>query len=205
MGPHFPELVNRRQFILTTITQEEERFLRTLDMGLARLDEVLAEVEAKGEKVVPGEAAFRLYDTFGLPLEITRDVAEERGLSVDEAGYQAALEEQRRRTRSQDTFKAADEETLARYQELLTDLQNRGLLGKEGVRHDPYSTIELETTVVALLRDGQPVRSVKEGDQVEVVLAATCFYVESGGQVSDTGFIAAYPPEAEEPVWDIEV
>ena len=205
MGPHFPELTSRRQFILTTITQEEERFLRTLDLGLARLDEVLSELEAKGERSVPGDAAFRLYDTFGLPLEITRDVAGERGLSVDEAGYQAALEEQRRRTRRKGTFEAPDEETLARYRKVMTDLQDRGVLGEEGVQHDPYSVTELETTVAAILRHGEPIVSAKEGDQVEVVLPTTCFYVESGGQVSDRGFIAAYPPGEDEPVWEVEV
>jgi len=205
MGPHFPELTSRRPFILTTITQEEERFLRTLDLGLARLDEVLAAVEAGGERSVPGDAAFRLYDTFGLPLEITRDVAEERDLSVDEAGYQAALEEQRRRARRKEAFEVPDEETLARYRKVLADLQEQGLLGKDGVAHDPYSTTEMETTVAAILRDGEPVKSAREGDQVEVVLPATCFYVESGGQVSDTGFIAAYPPGEDEPVWEIEV
>ncbi|MCK4316876.1 MAG: alanine--tRNA ligase, partial [Anaerolineae bacterium] len=205
MGPHFPELTSRRRFILTTITQEEERFMRTLDLGLARLDEVLAELETKGEKILPGDVAFRLYDTFGLPLEITRDVVTEQGLSVDEAGYQAALEEQRRRARQAETFEASDEETLARYQKVLTHLQEQGLLDESGVEHDPYSTTEVETTVTAILRDGEMVKSAKEGEQVEVVLPLTCFYVESGGQACDTGFIAAYPPGEDEPIWEIEV
>jgi alanyl-tRNA synthetase len=205
MGPQFPELEARRQFILSTITQEEERFLHTLDLGLSRLDEVLAELEVEGKEVVPGDAAFRLYDTFGLPLEITRDVAQERGLGVDEAGYQAALEGQRERAKRAEPFEARDEETLKRYMEILARLQERSLLSEDGVGHDPYSATELETTVVALLRDGELVKSAKEGDQVEVVLPVTCFYVESGGQVSDTGFIAAYPPGADEPTWEIEV
>jgi len=205
MGPHFPELTSRRQFILTTITQEEERFLRTLDLGLARLDELLVELESESQKTVPGDAAFRLYDTFGLPLEITRDVAEERGLSVDEAGYQVALEEQRQRARQADTFEVHDEETLRRYNKVLAGLQEQGLLGKSGVEHDPYSTTELETTVAAILYDGELAKSAKEGDHVEVVLKMTCFYVESGGQVSDTGFVAAYPPEGDDPIWEIEV
>jgi alanyl-tRNA synthetase len=205
MGHQFPELEARRQFILTTVTQEETRFLRTLDLGLARLDEVLAGLEAEGQKIVPGEVAFRLYDTFGLPVEITRDVAQERGLSVDEAGYQAALEEQRRRGRQAETFEAHDEEAVKRYQEVLLDLVAQGAVGEGGVAHDPYSTTEVETTVVALLRDGEAVKSAKEGEPVEVVVPATCFYVESGGQVSDTGFIAAYPPGEDEPIWEIEV
>jgi alanyl-tRNA synthetase len=205
MGPHFPELAQRRQFILTTITQEEKRFLRTLDVGLARLDELLAELETEDEAVVPGGEAFRLYDTFGLPLEITRDVAEERGLTVDEKGYQAALDEQRQRARRADTFEVHDVEMLARYQKVLANLQGQGLLSEEGVKHEPYQGTELETTVAAILHDGASVRSAKEGDQVEVVLGETCFYVESGGQVSDTGFIASYPPDEDEPVWEIEV
>ena len=205
MGSYFPELTSRRQFILTTITQEEERFLRTLDLGLVRLDEMLAELEEQGKEEVPGDLAFRLYDTFGLPLEITRDVAEERGLRVDEAGYQAALDEQRRRGRQADRFDVHTEEAAERYRGVLADLQERSLVGELGVAHDPYSTTELETTVAAIVRDGEMVTSVREGDEVEVILPATCFYVESGGQVSDTGFIAAYPPEGDEPRWEIEV
>jgi len=205
MGPHFPELRARRQFILTTITQEEARFLRTLDVGLARLDEVLAGLKEAGDRAVPGDVAFRLYDTFGLPLEITRDVAREGGLSVDEAGYQAALEEQRQRARRADTLEIRDEEALKRYRQVLADLQAQHLLDEDGVLHDPYATTELETAVVAILRDGEPLKSVKAGERVEVVVPETCFYVESGGQVSDTGFIVAYPPEGDEPVWEIEV
>jgi alanyl-tRNA synthetase len=205
MGAIFPELVNRSQFVLTTVTQEEERFLRTLDLGLARLDEELAELEARNGSVVPGDVAFRLYDTYGLPLEITRDVAEERGLGVDEAGYLAALDEQRRRARQADKFELQDEETLKRYTDVLADLQQQGFLGEECVIHDPYSMTELEATTVAILRDGKPVKSAEEGDQVEIVLSATSFYVESGGQVSDTGFISAYPPEGDEPIWEVEV
>jgi alanyl-tRNA synthetase len=205
MGPHFPELVSRRQFILTTITQEEERFLRTLDLGLARLAEELSALEDRGVSILAGDAAFRLYDTFGLPLEITRDVAEERGLQVDEAGYQGALEEQRQRARQADTFELQDEKTLARYRQLLTDLQAGGLVGENGVAQDPYSTTELESTVAAILKEGESVKPAAEGDQIEVVLPLTSFYVESGGQVSDTGYISAYPPEGDEPVWEIEV
>lgn len=205
MSPIFPEMEKRREFILTTIRQEERRFLRTLDLGLARLDEVLEEVRARGERVVPGESAFRLYDTFGLPLEITRDVAEESGLTVDEEGFHAALEAQRARARAAETFEAVDEESLQIYRDLLEGLRREEVLGSDGVAYDPYSTTELETGLAAILRDGRPVTSAQEGDRVEVILQETCFYVESGGQVSDTGFIVAYPDGAEEPVWEIVV
>ncbi len=206
MSHVFPELEKRREFILTTIRQEELRFLKTLDAGLARLDEVIAQVKARGERVIPGRDVFRLYDTFGLALEIVRDVAEENGLVVDEAGFQAAMEEQRARARAAEMFEEIDEESLRVYRDLLDSLQKKGLLGPDGVGHDPYTATELETTVVAILKDGKPVQTARVGDRVEVVLAETCFYVESGGQVSDTGSIAAFPSdEAEEPTWEIAV
>jgi len=205
MGDQFPELTNRRQFILTAITQEEERFLRTLDLGLARLDETLAELVKKDEKILPGDVAFQLYDTFGLPLEITRDVAEEHSLSVDEAGYQDALKDQRQRGRQAEMIEAPDEETLKRYAEILANLQEQKLLGASGVEHDPYSIIDVETTIAAILRDGEPVKSAQEGDQIEVVLPVTRFYVESGGQVSDAGLVSSYLPGETEPTWEIEV
>ncbi len=204
MGRAFPELGNRRAFILSTITQEEQRFLRTLDQGLARLDELMEELSARGETVVPGEEAFHLYDTLGLPLEITRDVAEERGFSIDEAGYQAALEAQRRRAREAETFEMHDEETLARYQRVLLDLQQREVLDRCGVAHDPYSSLELYTEVAAILREGRPVDEAQEGESVGVVLPETCFYVEAGGQVADTG-VVRHPSDAAGPAWTIEI
>jgi len=205
MGHHFPELINRRSFILNTVQQEEARFLRTLDLGLDRLQEMMAEMEAQDRSELPGDRVFRLYDTFGLPLEITRDVAEEHGFSIDQPGYQAALEEQRRRAREAGAFQMQDEEVLARYQRTLLDLQHAGTLGHEGVEQDPYGCLELETHVVAILQDGEPVERVGEGDRVDVVLPETCFYIEAGGQVSDTGTIAAHAPQGEVPPWTIKV
>ena len=205
MGGHYPELVTRRPFILATIAQEEERFLRTLDTGLARLEELLEALQTQGEDTVAGDAAFRLYDTFGLPLAITRDVALERGLRVDEAGYQTALEEQRRRARRGDRFRIRDEAGLARHANTLADLQAKGLLPEGGGVHDPYSATEIETTVIAVTPKGEASDASSLGNRVEIVLQATCFYVESGGQVSDTGFIAAYPPGDGDPVWEVRV
>ncbi len=206
MSHVFPELEKRREFILTTIRQEELRFLKTLDAGLARLEEVIAAVKERGEKIIPGRDAFRLYDSMGIPMEIIRDVAEEHGLTVDEAGFHIALEEQRARARAAEMFEEIDEESLRVYRDLLEILQKKGLLGPEGVLHNPYEATELETTVAAILRDGKPIQAASIGDKVEVVLPETCFYVESGGQVSDTGHIAAFASEeAEEPIWEIRV
>jgi alanyl-tRNA synthetase len=207
MGTHFTELVTRRDYILRAITDEEERFHRTLDLGLSRLDSVLASLE---DQIVPGAEAFKLYDTFGLPLEITRDVAEERGLWVDEAGFQEALAQQREKAKAAEKFEM-DDQSLEAYRAALRELQDKGSLGEKGVDHDPYTSTEMETSLVGLLVEGKLVAQVKPGDRVEVILPATPFYVESGGQVSDTGVIARLPEDAASkngesvPLWDIAI
>ena len=202
MGSAFPELVSRRAFILSTIAQEEERFLRTLDQGLGRLNRVMEELSQEGQEVIPGDEAFHLYDTLGLPLEITRDVAEERGFSIDEAGYRAALEAQRRRAREAEGFEAHDEAALVQYQDVLLDLQAQGALGNDGVVVEPYTALELKTEVAAILRNGQRAETAEEGDPVEIVLPETCFYVEAGGQVADQGVIRSGTGEA---AWTVQV
>jgi alanyl-tRNA synthetase len=205
MGQHFTELVTRRDYVLRAITDEEERFQRTLDLGLARLDSVLATLE---DQIVPGVEAFKLYDTFGLPLEITRDVAEERGFFVDEQGFQEALAGQREKAKSSEKFEL-DDKTLSSYSNAMRQLQENGSLGAEGVEHDPYTTTEMETMVIGLLVDGQLITQAKPGDQVEVILPATPFYVESGGQMADTGMMARLPQGAAQgdgtPLWEIAV
>ena len=201
MGDHYRELRDRREHILHTLTDEEERFRRTLDLGLSKLEDVLNEA---GGRVVPGHQAFRLYDTFGLPIEITKDVALERGYTVDEAGYHKALAEQRERARAGDKFEM-DDQSLAAYQRALRTLQDNGVLSDSGADHDPYTAPEMETTLVGLLVDGERVDQAKPGAAVEVILAATPFYVESGGQVSDTGVIARFAERGNEPLWEITI
>lgn len=175
MGGHYAELVERRDFIRKVITREEERFLATLNYGLARLEQLTARLKEEGVRVIPGEEAFRLYDTYGFPLEMTRDVAREAGLMVDEAGFQAAMAEQRERARSAQRF------TLDAKGELYRRLEipETEFLG--------YETCRAHSQVVALVREGQCVEQAEEGEEVEVVLAATPFYAESGGQVGDAG------------------
>ncbi|HJW83021.1 MAG TPA: alanine--tRNA ligase [Anaerolineae bacterium] len=201
MGDHYRELRDRREHILHTLTDEEERFQRTLDLGLSKLEDVLS---AAANRVVPGVEAFRLYDTFGLPLEITKDVALERGYTVDEAGYQKALADQRERARAGEKFEM-DDQSLAAYRRVLSQLQEQGVLGDSGVEHDPYTAPEMETTVAGLWLSGELVNQVKPGDAVEVILPATPFYVESGGQISDTGIIARFTEKSAEPLWEITV
>jgi len=175
MGSHYTELVERRDFIREAITREEERFLATLSYGLARLEQLTTRLKEEGVTVIPGEEAFRLYDTYGFPLEMTRDVAREAGLTVDEAGFRAAMLEQRERARSAQRFALDAKGEL--YRRL--DIPKTEFLG--------YETCCAQAQVVALVRGGECVEQVGEGEEVEVVLAATPFYAESGGQVGDRG------------------
>jgi alanyl-tRNA synthetase len=191
MGSYFTELQTRREFILTTITEEEERFLHTLDVGLARLDGLMADLSARGQTVVPGKEAFVLWSQDGVPLDVTRDIAGESSFTVDEAGFHEAMEEHRKISSAGQAFGPAGE-GLEVYSQLLDELKADGSLGAEGVEHAYAENTVLDTQVVAILRAGQVVTSVEQGDGVEVVLAATPFYVESGGQIGDTGFVARY-------------
>jgi alanyl-tRNA synthetase len=193
MGPHFTELEARREFILQTITQEEERFQHTLDVGLNLLDELIAGLSVQGEAMIPGDQAFKLYDTYGFPLDLTRDVAKERGFTVDEEGFLAALEEQRERARAAQQFDLEVEEKLEVYSDLLDELKRTGVLPGTGVEHLYSEGTKAAAKVAAIVQDGQIVESAEEGDEVELVLTATSFYVESGGQVSDTGVIVSSP------------
>ena len=205
MGDVYPEIVERATFIKRTLTAEEERFYQTLDAGLAQLERIIAELKAKGEKVIPGDVAFRLYDTHGFPLEMTRDVAREHGMEVDEVGFQQALEEQRRRSRERAQFKKVDQSQAVRYKALLDHLVSTGKLPPEGVRHLIYEgVLEADTEVVALLVGDELREQVGPGQKVKVILKETPFYVESGGQVSDTGIIEHIPQNGGE-AWRIRV
>ena len=185
MGDVYPELQQRQDHILHTITQEEERFARTLDAALVHLYELVQELKEKGETVIPGEAAFNMYATYGLPLEITRDVIQDWGVTVDEAGYKAA-----RRQHAIDSgsgaFKEYEQESGV-YGRLLAQLVESGL--EDGVEYDPYEDYWMESEIVGLIKDGEIVTEVGAGDTVELVTAVTPFYVEAGGEVSDNGRI----------------
>jgi len=202
-GAAYPELTKFRAAILQTLTQEEQRFQRTVDVGVANLNDLLDYLAGQGEKTVPGGEAFNLYATFGLPFEITRDIAEERGFSVDKPGFDRASKAHSEISRTE--VGVIDNEAVAAYRQVLHDLQATGKLDQDGVEYDPYNDMELEEPVLALIKGGQRVASVKTGDKVEVVVARTCFYIEGGGQVADTGFIAHYADDQDEPLWEIEI
>ncbi len=196
MGAAYPELGRRRDVIVKTTLQEEERFQATLRTGSALLDELIRELKDKGGKTISGADAFRLHDTFGFPLDLTKDAAREYGLEVDEQGFRQAMEQQSTRSRAaatMGTIQAGDEKS---YRLVADSLTAANRLPSTGVVHDPYAGTELETTLAGIIRDGQLVESAKRGDLVQVILPATPFYVESGGQVSDVGRLVHYEGEA---------
>ena len=202
-GGHYTVLRNNEDFILQAVTADEERFQRALNTGLSLLDGLMERLRAGGSREISGEDAFRLWDTYGFPLDITRDVAQENGFSVDEAGYDTALERQRQQSGSEQQGMAAD---VSVYVELLEGLRQRGLVGAEGVRQLIYADEEdADTTIVGLVKDGEAVEQAHAGDEAEVVLPETPFYVESGGQVSDTGEIEFFPDGMERSAWSVDV
>jgi alanyl-tRNA synthetase len=204
MGGHYTDLRTKRDFILQTITDEEERFHRTLSTGLILLDELMEQLRSRGETIIPGADAFHLWDTYGFPVDLTRDVAQERGFEIDEAGFRSALNEQKERSRASSAEKTAQD--LSIYSTVLGNLQRQGIVEESGVRHLIYENVaETDTTVAALIMDGQNVEEAHVGSTVEVILPETPFYAESGGQVGDTGEIYYWPEDLDSPVWLVTV
>ncbi len=206
MGHHYTELNLRREFIKNLITQEEERFQQTLDVGLNLLDELMAELSSKGQRVIPGEEAFRLYDTYGFPLDLTRVIAREKGFELDEEGFNQAMEAQRARARAARAFEPEELKKAEFYSNLYEQLRREGSIPEGGVEHVYETETEVRTKVVAIIKEGARVSLAHKGEEVEIVLPRTPFYVESGGQVSDTGWITcSRSANGEETVWEMEV
>jgi alanyl-tRNA synthetase len=208
-GNFYPELEKNRATILQTITREEEQFQRTLDRATNQLNQLLDQLEANGKRVLSGEQAADLYTTLGMPLEITRDIAQERGLNVDQQGFNAAMETHRLASGAGKAMGALGGEDVESYRILRDELQIDGKLDSEGVRYNPYgdpANLKFETELLALVVDGQPVDSAAPGEHVEVLLPETSFYIESGGQVSDTGLITSPPSKTRDRnEWQIRV
>jgi alanyl-tRNA synthetase len=204
MGGHYTDLPAKRDYILKTITDEEVRFHRTLNHGLGILDDLMARMKAEGRSEISGEEAFHLWDTYGFPIDLTRDVAQDNDFSVDEAGFRTTLAEAKERSRATAVEKVGQD--VAVYAEVLQQLKQANIVEREGVRYRIYENLaEIESTVAALFVDGQPVSEANAGDVVEVVLPETIFYVETGGQVSDSGEIYYFPEELNVPAWTVEV
>jgi alanyl-tRNA synthetase len=170
MGAAYPELTAQRAHIEKVILQEEERFAETLAQGMGLLDTAIGALGDRRE--IPGDTVFRLYDTYGFPVDLTSDIARERGLAIDEAGFAAAMEAQRARARAASKFNV----DLRGGVSVDTQTSFVGYDGETG-----------QGRVVALFRGQQAVDALQAGEQGQVVLDVTPFYAESGGQVGDTG------------------
>lgn len=188
MGDTYPELRTQAETIHRTIALEEKRFLRTMDHGLSELDLMLDEIEDGGQ--LSGEQVFYLHATLGLPFEVTRDVVQERGYSVDEAGFIEEREKHAAVSKQGTLFGEIDIEAV--YSKVLEKLQKNGFTGVQQLIYgegEVYGDYKLDANLVTLLSQGQSLEKAAIGDRVEVVLDSTPFYVESGGQISDTGTI----------------
>ncbi|CAD9217840.1 alanine--tRNA ligase/DNA-binding transcriptional repressor [Burkholderia cenocepacia] len=175
MGTAYPELKEAEQRVTDVLRQEEERFFETIEHGMSILEAALAEVEAKGGKVLDGELAFKLHDTYGFPLDLTADVCRERGMTVDEPAFDDAMARQREQARAAGKFKAT---------------QGLEYSGAKTTFHGYEEIAFDDAKVVALYVDGSAVNEVKAGQDAVVVLDHTPFYAESGGQVGDQGVLA---------------
>ncbi len=189
MQEAYPELKQKSEHILRVIRTEEERFLETLAAGSDILSALIHEAKAAGVSEISGDDAFKLYDTFGFPLELTQEIAEEQGLSVDEAGFTAAMEEQRKRARSarQETEYLSERGVM--YKALREELGENRFMG--------YGTLATDSNVLALLKDGLQELSAVAGEEVEIILDVTPCYAESGGQVADYAILRAADLEVE--------
>ncbi|HET9905123.1 MAG TPA: alanine--tRNA ligase [Anaerolineales bacterium] len=209
-GDFYPELTKSRVAILDNLTREEIRFARTIETGTAHLENLLSGLRASNQTTLDGHRAFDLYATYGLPFEISRDIAWEQGLDVDEAGFKTAMDEHRLASGGGKAMGKSGGEDAEFFSGILKDLQKHGKLGEHGVEYDPYTSPRVEGEILALIVDGTSVQSASFGEQVQVILPKTGFYIESGGQIDDTGFIRSLPSPAGRGAggggnWEIEV
>ncbi|GAB3040148.1 alanine--tRNA ligase [Oleiagrimonas citrea] len=173
MGEPYPELAKAQDAVEKTLRQEEQRFGETLEQGMKLFEDVVA---LGGDKIIAGEDAFRLYDTYGFPVDLTADIARERGMEVDMAGFERAMEAQRERARAASRFESKAQLPA----ELVSRLVATEFLG--------YETLTVaDARVVAIVRDGQSIEQLADGEEGTILLDRTPFYAESGGQVGDTG------------------
>ena len=182
LGDVFPDVTPRREFITRTIQAEEHRFHQTLERGLEMLDNSFDALTKQGGTQLDGKRAFELYDTFGFPLDLTQMLARERGLAVDESGFERSMEAQRARGRAAWQAKGgAKDEEISVYAQVLKENGESEFVG--------YTQDNAESEIVALIAGTESVGSAQEGDEVSVLLNRTPFYGESGGQVGDVGTI----------------
>lgn len=178
MKDYYPEVKEKQEFIQSVIRTEEERFHETLNEGLQILSQIIEKVKAENKTAISGTDAFRLYDTYGFPIELTKEFAEEAGLEVDEAGFEQEMENQRKRARSA----RKDVDSMQVQNEVLQQLTVES-------QFVGYDTLTVETKVAAILFESELVSKASSGQEVQIVLEKTPFYAESGGQIADEGTI----------------
>ncbi len=179
MGHIYPELQQRQDFITKVIETEETRFSETLITGLEILDDIMEVLASTEKEVIPGDEAFKLYDTYGFPVELTKEIAAARSFSVDLDGFEREMEKQRERAKASHKFELAFKEMA-------------GLQGELDIKATPfvgYSDLKQKTTILSLRVDSESVATIQEGQKASLILEFTPFYGEMGGQVGDTGEI----------------
>lgn len=182
MGHHYPELIEGRKNIQKIVLTEEERFASTLARGMDILDGVFERMQQDGAQVVPGVELFKLHDTYGFPLDLATDISEDRGYTVDRDGFDRAMAQQREQARS--AWAGSGQEAIAPiYRKLHDELGETAFLG--------YGATEASAQITALVKDGERVNALHEGEKGEIILEHTPFYAEAGGQVGDTGTMDA--------------
>jgi alanyl-tRNA synthetase len=187
MGEAFPDLIDRRAYITDRIRREEERFLETLTKGLALLEGEIGELRTKGVSELPGETVFKLYDTFGFPIDLTADILIGHDMTLDQSGFDDAMTGQKTRARA--AWKGSGDTAVQEvYGRIASDLQTtfRG-----------YEALDLEAKLVVLLKGGEAIERAGSGDEVELIFEETPFYAESGGQVGDRGIVRTETAEVE--------
>ena len=180
MSVPYPEITENMDMSKKVLKLEEERFAHTLSAGMGILDKVMDEVKKSGKDIIPGSELFKLYDTFGFPLDLAQDIAEDSKLRIDEQGFNNEMEEQKSRARAS---WVGEEEISGVYREVFQKSGATEFMG--------YEIMNSDSNVIALIKDGELADQASEGDQVEIVFDKTPFYGESGGQVGDMGTIKA--------------
>ncbi|QEM69449.1 alanine--tRNA ligase [Geobacter sp. FeAm09] len=181
MGDAYPELLEREAYIKKVVLAEEQRFAETLDRGLAILNDEVASLRGAGKSVIPGDILFKLYDTYGFPTDLTADIVESEGFTIDEAGFETCMEKQREQAREH--WKGSGEEGIA---QVFKELHNRGVRST----FVGYDEMSVYGPVLAIVRDGVEVDSAAAGESVGIITETTPFYGDSGGQKGDEGVIS---------------
>ncbi|MEK3645746.1 alanine--tRNA ligase [Aeribacillus sp. FSL K6-2848] len=178
MNDYYPEVKEKASFVQKVIKNEEERFHETLHEGLAILADVIKKQKGQGSRIIPGEDVFRLYDTYGFPVELTEEYAQDEGMELDYEGFEREMEHQKERARKA----RQDVDSMQVQSGILVEL-------KEESKFVGYNTLEANARVLVIIKDGELVDQAESGEEVQIILDETPFYAESGGQIADKGII----------------